>query len=241
MNKQNVDTPHHKKNTTLIESERKDKTMRKLSILLTLFILVTAIALSQTVAGRYKIEMNDPIGDVQENDGKPGKDVVKISITSDGEKLQIITELKENVSYYLKDQLAGPVIEIHFNTDNNDATGGIAFWGKNKKGFEFQMNLVSCIKYKGGLACLGALEGKIEGFVSSYSIYKYEQDKKMPKSINNAIESTQKEITGKTVEITLPYSEIGIKSGSRIRMFIRESDSTFDDSSYFPQVFLIIK
>jgi hypothetical protein len=216
--------------------------MRKVSILLTLFILVTAIAFSQTIAGRYKIELDDPIGDVQENGGKPGKDVVKVSMTSDGENLQIITELKENVSYYLKDQLAGPVIEIHFNSDNNDATGGIAFWGKDKKGFEYQMDLVACIKYKeSGLACLGAVEGEIEGFVSSYKIYKYEQNKKMPKNTNNALESTQKDITGKKVEITLPYSEIGIKSGSRIRMSIRESDSTFDDSSYFPQVFLIIK
>jgi len=216
--------------------------MKKLSVLLTLFILATAVAFSQTIAGRYKIELNDPVGDVQEKDGKPGKDVVKVSISSDGENLHVIAALKENISYYLKDQMAGPVIEMHFNTDNNDATGGIAFWGKGKKGFEYQVDLVACIKYKGhGLACAGALGNEIEGFVSSYKINKYKQNEKMPENINNALDSIQKEITGKTVEITLPYSEIGIKSGSRIRISIRESDSTFDDSSYFPQVFLIIK
>jgi hypothetical protein len=194
------------------------------------------------VAGRHKIELDDPVGDVQENDGKPGKDVVKLSITSDGENLHILAVLKEDVAIYLKDQLAGPVIEMHFNTDNNDATGGIAFWGKDKKGFEYQIDLVACIKYEnGGLACLGGLGDKIEGFVSSYKIYEYEQDKKMPKNTNSALESTQKDITGKQVEITLPYSEIGIKSGGRMRISIRESDSSFDDKSYFPEVFFIIK
>ena len=63
----------------------------------------------------------------------------------------------------------------------------------------------------------------------------------MPENINNALESTQNDITGKQVEITLPYSAIGIKSGGRMRIAIRESDSSFDDKSYFPMVFFIIK
>ena len=217
--------------------------MRKsFTVLLVFSILVTTAAFSQTVAGRHKIEVTDPAEDVQANDGKPGKDVVKVSINSDGKDLRILAELKENIDFYLKNQMAGPVIEMHFNTDNIDATGGIPFWGKNKKGFEYQMDLVACIKYKdGGLACLGSVGGEIEGYCSSYKLYKYEQDKKMPKNINSALESTQKDITGKQVEITLPYSLIGIKPGSRIRISIRESDSSFDDKSYFPQVFLIIK
>ncbi len=217
--------------------------MRRLLILsFVLIIVITTAALTQTVAGRHKIEVTDPTGDVQPNDGKPGKDVVKVSISSDGKNLRIIAELKENIAFYLKDQMAGPVIEMHFNTDNSDATGGIPFWGKNRKGFEYQVDLVACIKYKdGGLACLGSVGSEIEGFCSSYKLYKYEQDKKNPKNINSALESTQKDITGKQVEITLPYSLIGIKSGSRTRISIRESDSSFDDKSYFPQVFLIIK
>jgi len=216
--------------------------MRRLFLLLAFSILVTTAAFTQTVAGRHEIILNDPIGDVQKNDGKPGKDVVKVSITSDGENLHIIAELKEKVAFYLMEQMAGPVIEMHFNTDNNDITGGIPFWGKNKKGFEYQVNIVACIKYNnGGLACLGAVGGEIEGFCTSYKVYEYEQDKKMPKNTNNALNSTQKDITGKEVEITLPYSVIGIKPGGRMRIAIRESDSSFDDNSYFPQVFFIIK
>lgn len=216
--------------------------MRNISVFIVFSLLLATAAFSQTVAGRHQIELDDPVGDVQENDGKPGKDVVKVSISSDGENLHITAELKKKVADYLKDQIAGPVIEMHFNTDNNDATGGIAFWGKDKKGFEYQVNLVACIKYEnGGLACLGGLGGKIEGFCSSYKLYQYEQDKKMPKSINSALNATQEDITGKQVEITLPYSAIGIESGTRMRIWIRESDSSFDDESYFPQVFFIVK
>ena len=42
--------------------------------------------------GRHKIELDDPIGDVRENDGKPGKEVVKVSITNDGENIHIISK-----------------------------------------------------------------------------------------------------------------------------------------------------
>ena len=216
--------------------------MRSTFILTALFVFVSTAAFTQMRAGRHKIELDDPIGDVQDNEGKPGKDVVKVSITSDGENLHIIAELKENVAFYLNEQMAGPVIEMHFNTDNNDRTGGIAFWGKEKKGFEYQVDLVACIMYKdGGLACLGSMGGEIGGFCSSYKIYEYEQDKKMPKNTNNVLEAVQKDITGKQVEITIPYSLIGIRSGGRMRIAIRESDSSFDNESYFPDVFFIIK
>lgn len=216
--------------------------MKKYVMMLTVLVLISQNVFTQIVTGRHEVELEDPVGDVLENKGKPGKDVVKVSIISDGENLHIAAELKEKVEFYLKDQMAGPVIEMHFNTDNNNTTGGIAFWGKEKKGFEYQVDLVACIKYEnGGLACLGSLGDKIEGFCSSYKINEYEQDKKMPKNINSTLNSTQKDITGKKVEIILPYSEIGIASGDRIRIAIRESDSSFDDKSYFPEVFFIVK
>ena len=209
---------------------------------ITAMMLFTTHAMTQTVAGRHQIEVEDPAGDVQEQEGKPGKDVVKFTMISDGENLHITAELKETIDFYLKDQKAGPVIEMHFNTDNMDHTGGIAFWGKDRKGFEYQVDLVACIQYEnGGLACLGALGDKIEGYVSSYKLLKYEQDKKMPETVNSPLESTQEAIIGKEVSITLPYSAMGIKSGGRMRIAIRESDGPYNDDSYFPQVFFIVK
>ena len=63
----------------------------------------------------------------------------------------------------------------------------------------------------------------------------------MPKNINNPLESIQKDIFGKKVEITIPYAKVGFKSGGRARIVIRESDGPFTDESYFPEIFFIIK
>ena len=73
--------------------------MKKIFILFVLSVLFTTATFTQMVAGRHKIELDDPIGDVQENEGKPGKDVVKVSITSNGKNLHIIAELKENIEF----------------------------------------------------------------------------------------------------------------------------------------------
>ena len=92
------------------------------------------------------------------NDGdEPGKDVVKVVLKSDGKNLHVTAHLKENIAYYLKEHMAGNVITLHFDTDNDATTGGKPFWGK-KAGFEYLVSLVSCIQYKdGGLACMGSV------------------------------------------------------------------------------------
>ena len=83
--------------------------MRKLIILIILLTFITTAftqtpAKPKTVAGRHKIELDDPVGDVQENDGKPGKDVVKVSIVSDGENLTIIAELEKKLGEKIKNK-----------------------------------------------------------------------------------------------------------------------------------------
>ena len=60
----------------------------------------------------------------------------------------------------------------------------------------------------------------------------------MPKRINSAIESAQGDISGNTVEVTVPYELAGITPKGRARFSIRESDGPFNDESYFPEVFL---
>ncbi|MBN2414665.1 hypothetical protein JXO52_02435 [bacterium] len=121
-------------------------------------------------------------------------------------------------------------------------TGGAAFWGKDRKGFEYQLDLVACIRYKnGGLAALGSLGGEISGYCSSYKLYQYAQDEKMPKNINNVLDCIQDDISGKDVTVTIPYDLIGIRSGTRMMLSIRESDGPFNDDSYFPEVFFIVK
>lgn len=217
--------------------------MRTIRLIIIMLLIATGISYGQKrLAGRHKISLQDPAGDVLKQEGKPGKDVTGLSIVSDGSTLTITAILDKNVSYYLKDQMAGPVVEMHFNTDNNVRTGGIAFWGTDKKGFEYELDLVACIRYKnGGLAALGSLGGEIAGYCSSYKLGKYAQDKKMPENINNVLDCIQNDIEGKEVSVTIPYDLISIRSGTRMMISIRESDGSFDNGSYFPEVFFIVK
>jgi len=198
-------------------------------------------AFTQILKAKHSIKLNDAVGDIQDHRGDPGKDVVKVILKSDGKSLNVTAVLKENISYYLVNHQASPVITMHFDIDNDTTTGGKPFWGK-KSGFEYRVDLVACIKYKdGGLACLGSISAPIEGFCSSFKTYTYEQGKKSTKNIRSALESTQKDITGKQIEITFPYSEIDVTPGQPIRIAIREYDSSYDDKSYFPEVLFTLK
>ncbi|MFC2169887.1 hypothetical protein ACFLRM_04915, partial [Acidobacteriota bacterium] len=110
-----------------------------------------------------------------------------------------------------------------------------------KTGFEYKVSLVACIKYKEGLACLGSVSGVIVGYCSSLRTDKYEEGTKSTKNIRNTLKSTQKDITEKQVEISFPYTEIGVVPGQVIRIAIREADSYFNDKSYFPEILFTIK
>ena len=217
--------------------------MRKTAAVFIIIILIfmTHSALAQMVKAKHAVELEDPVGDVRDQGDEPSMDVVKVSITSDGKNIQVIAVLKETISYYLEEHKADEVISLHFDIDKNAETGGLAFWGK-KAGFEHKVSLVACIQYEnGGLACMGSVGGKITGYISSLSTYAYEQGKKSPKRNRSSLESTQKAITDKEIEIEFPYRDIGVSSGQSIRMVIRESDSFFNDESYFPEVLFTLK
>jgi len=198
-------------------------------------------AFAQVIKARHSVKLDDPIGDVRDQEDEASMDVVKVTIHSDGKYLHVTAVLKEKISYYLEEHKADEVISLHFDTDNNAETGGQAFWGK-KSGLEHKVSLVACIQYAdGGLACMGSVGGEISGYISSLNTYTYEQGKKSPKRNRSSLESTQKEITDKEIEIKFPYSDIGATSGQTIRVVIRESDSFFNEESYFPEVLFTLK
>ena len=217
--------------------------MQKTTISIVVIFLCFAMssAFAQVIKAKHTVKLDDPIGDVRDQEDEPSMDVVKVTIHSDGKHLHVTAVLKEKISYYLEEHKADEVISLHFDNDNNAETGGQAFWGK-KSGFERKVSLVACIQYvDGGLACMGSVGGKISGYISSLNTYTYEQGKKSPKRNRSSLESTQKEITDKEIEIKFPYSDIGVASGQTIRVVIRENDSFFNDESYFPEVLFTLK
>lgn len=210
-----------------------------------LLVFVAQSSFAGAIKARHSVELKDAAGDVK-GDGKgPGKDVVKVSINSDGKNLRVKAVLKDEISHYLTKGLAGDVIVLHFDTDNNPKTGGKLFWSKST-GFEYKVGLRACIKYQdGGMACSGGLKGSEPSeFVSGYNTEKYEQGKTSSKGIHDVFwisKSPHETIKGGDVGITFPYSEIGAASGQTVRVVIEEQDSAYDEKRYFPEVLLTLK
>ncbi len=207
-----------------------------------LTVLLSAVMVSaQVQEAKHKVELEDPVDDVRISNGKPGMDIVKMAMATDGQDFHVEVILKETIDTYLREGMAGDVLEMHFDTDNDQTTGGKPFWGK-REGFEFLVSLVACIRYEnGGLACMGGLGDEIEGFCTSYKTKAYEQGSKSTKDLRSSLESTQKDIVGKRIELVFPYTEIGVKPGQKVRIALRESDSSFNDDSYFPEILLTLK
>lgn len=214
-------------------------------IVLFLLVFVSQASFAETLKAKHSVEFKDAASDVLDNDGQPGKDVVKVSINSNGKNLRVKAVLKDEISHYLTKGLAGDVLTLHFDIDNNSKTGGKLFWGKST-GFEFKVGLAACIKYQnGGMACSGGLKGSEPSeFVSGYNTEKYEQGKTSSKGIHDVFwisKSPHETIKGREVGITFPYSEIDASSGQTVRIVIEEQDSTYDEKRYFPEVLLTLK
>ncbi|MEK6692278.1 MAG: hypothetical protein AABY44_02490 [Nitrospirota bacterium] len=214
-------------------------------IVMFLLVFVSQAPFAETLKARHSVELKDAAGDVQSDSKGPGKDVVKVVINSDGKNLRVKAVLKDEISHYLTKGLAGDVLTLHFDTDNNSKTGGKLFWGKST-GFEYKVGLAACIKYQnGGMACSGGLKGSEPSeFVSGYNTEKYEQGKTSSKGIHDVFwisKSPHETIKEREVGITFPYSEIGVSSGQTVRIVIEEQDSTYDEKRYFPEVLLTLK
>lgn len=211
-------------------------------LIIALLLCFPCAAAAGTVTAKHSLTLDDAAGDVQDHDGHPGKDVVRLVIDSDGQNLKITTTLKKNVEQYLKGHLAGDVVLLYFDTDTKKETGGKTFWG-NKTGFEYLVGVRTCISYKeGGEACAGGLKLTPEKYFTSIKTEKFEQGKTSSKSIHDIFwKSPRSDISGNTAVATIPYSEIGVSSGQTIRIAVREEDSSFDEKSFFPEIMFTLK
>ncbi len=198
---------------------------------------------AESLKAKHSITLIDAEGDVKEqHGGHPGKDVVKLVIKSDGKNMQVAVSLKKDIAHYLEGHLAGGVLTVNFDTDNNAKTGGKTFWG-GKTGFEYEVSLLTCIKYERGEACGGGLKKPSVGFFATIDTKKYtQQGKTDTKDIHDIFwKSPRKDIKGNKAVFTIPYSEIGAASGKTVRIVIRESDSSFDEKSFFPDILFTLK
>lgn len=185
-------------------------------------------------------DLTDPAGDVKD---KAGKDIVKVSLSSDGKNIKAAVALKDDISKSISGTMApGKVLEMYFDTDSKDTTGGKPFWG-DKKGFEFGSEVLGCIDYEGGSsACAGGAGTKIKSLFNVTETMKFTKaGASDTDSLDHFWDLPKVPLQGNKIEGAVPYEKIGVKSGQTIRVVLRESDGGFDDKSYFPDVWLILK
>jgi len=191
----------------------------------------------------HTVELEDAAGDVNDSGDSPGKDVVKVILDTDGENLNIAVVLAKEAKFYLEGHMAGDVIDVILDTDNDQATGGKPFF-YDKPGFEYQIQVGACIEYEnGGIACSGALRDvKAVNFFSTYALHRFTEGsntEQVSESFN--WKARGRDIQGDRIEVSVPYAQMGLQAGQPIRLAVKErADSTFK-KEYLPEVLLTIK
>jgi hypothetical protein len=190
----------------------------------------------------HAVEWNDPAGDVgrvNTSGGKrPGFDVVKLGLLSDGTSLTINATLKAPMS----GDWGSQVITLYIDTDNNPATGFKTFWS-NIPGFELKAELLVCVDYAdGGSACVGSLGGaKVKGYHAVATVGKMIDTSGNTSDIVGAFKAVQVPVQGALVSAKLAYKDLGVKPGQIIRLVARETDGPFDATADFPLVLFTLK
>jgi hypothetical protein len=188
------------------------------------------------------VELTDPAGDVREPAGEANKDLVKLSLTSDGKQLLIVATFKDDLARSLAGKSAGNVIRVYVDTDNKPATGGKATWS-DKSGFEYVVEVRACIKYDSGEACQGALTGpKMTSLFSRWVVKKHSPPGDNFNATHDLMwDSPSAVVSGKVVQAAIPYAEIGAQTGQALRLVVREEDGPFDGSALLPDATLKLK
>jgi hypothetical protein len=208
--------------------------------------IALAVSLPQNVDRAQKalhaVEWTDPVGDVQKgstSDGtRPGFDVVKLGLVSDGTALTINATLKGPIS----GNWGSAVVTLYIDTDNNPATGYKTFWS-NIPGFELKAELLACVEYvDGGQACVGSLTGaKVKGYHAIARLGKMIDTSGNTEEIVGAFRAVAVPIQGALVSAKLTYKDLGVKPGQTIRLVARETDGPFDATAEFPLTLFTLK
>ncbi len=190
----------------------------------------------------YAVEWTDPAGDVRPGSTsagpRPGFDVVKLALASDGTKLTITATLKGPMS----GTFASDVVQLYIDADNDRKTGVETFWSR-KPGFELFAKLSACVSYDdGGSACSGALTGaKVKGYFAVATLARFKADPVNPEEVVGPFKAPAVPFQGAVLSASLTYKDLGVNPGQVIRIVARESDGPSDATADFPEVILTLK
>lgn len=207
--------------------------------------------------GAAMIEFQDSVGDVDSGSfpvwGMKPMDVVKVEVRSNGKELQSTIVLDKDINYYLTSTAGEEVLSLYVDVDSNEETGGRLKSCEKEafdyiRGFEYQITIFPCLDYGSGKnQCLGApRKDKVVGYLASWEINKYSDRSYLtlePARNQRSLQQTKWKgipIKGNQILVSLPYSELGLKSGMAVGVSAYEAFGK-DEKACFPVKFLKIQ
>ena len=143
--------------------------------------------------------------------------------------------------------MAGAVLEVFIDADNNKSTGQKTFWEK-VPGFKYQVKLLAGINYgdKGSATQGGLTDETPLDFLGSLDVSMCKENKDMCfKSVISSLDEEGKdlsELSDHSISVKIPIAKLGLDSGQKIRIVLRESGSTnLKEGSFFPEQFIECK
>lgn len=198
--------------------------MTRTPVVAALLCVVAAAARAQPVT------FEDEVGDVREtlsSDGPiRGRDVVRVVVDSDGERLSVEVTLSEPPS----GTLAGDVVRLFVDADADPATGQKPpFAGEG--GFEKSVDVALCIDYSNGaLACAGGAGRVATGYTAAATV----EDLATGERATGIFEVERTPVDGAVLRTAVPYADLGVSPGRKLRLYARESDGSFEEAYMGP-------
>jgi hypothetical protein len=196
------------------------------------------------------VDLADPAGDVLKFNG-PGndRDVVKLSLASDGTNLSVSATLAEDEH----GTTPTSVVTLYIDSDRDAKTGGKALWGADatppRQGYEFRGRLAVCMAWNENIgSCEGgstvAAKSRYVGFELDKFKGSPEQEVDFERS-DTVVKVAGRPpvgapLTGRVLHGTVPYSALGVRSGQVVRISALETSGN-GAAGFFPDVLLTLK
>jgi hypothetical protein len=189
--------------------------------------------------GSPTVVINDLTGSVENE--RPG--ITKISLQSDGERVNASIELKNEVISTFLTRLSSPILEFFFDTDLRTATGG-TLANSDRNGFDREVTVYLCFLYeKGeGSTCMGSLQGaKIKEFFIGVGVK--ERSAAVPwstGSILSPLDPPYATLRNNRIIAAIPYTALGARSGQTLRI-VSGSYADYSGKAFSGDLFLKLK
>ncbi|MBU0468537.1 MAG: hypothetical protein KJ736_05675 [Candidatus Omnitrophica bacterium] len=185
------------------------------------------------------IIINDEIDDVSKN-SKCSHDIKTIYAKTTPGYL-IFKAITENNIYECLEasNMAGAVMEVYIDADNNKSTGQNTFWGKFP-GFEFHVKLLAGIDYGNqGIVTEGRLTNQYPlDFFASHNVGDCKESSLCFSAIINSFDDTtisNSELGDHFISAKIPIEKLALEPGQKIRLIFRESGSKDISAGSFSQ------